>query len=94
VLKSVSHIKEVIVVTHYSGWKYVLARTKNPNIFARLTYYQGALNSVGTMSLLQDPDYYEKRWQEFLQATTASLPAEPWATIPIYSVPLVRCASC
>jgi len=93
VLEKVSHIKEVTVVTHYNGWQYVLARTKNPYIFAKLTYYKGALLSVGTLSVLLDPSYYEKKWEEFLRAA-AIMPEQAWATIPTYSVPLVRCASC
>jgi hypothetical protein len=93
VLEKVSHIKEITVVTHYNGWQYVLARTKNPYIFAKLTYYKGALLSVGTLSVLLDPSYYEKKWEEFLRAA-AIMPEQAWATIPTYSVPLVRCASC
>ena len=90
VLQSTDRIKEILVCTHYSGWRYVLARTKNPNVFVKLTYYNNHLQPIERMLSPWGPTIYDED-ETSTQMPAYTLPTSSWLA---YTPLVVRCASC
>jgi hypothetical protein len=101
VLEANCSLKEILVCTHYSGWRYVLARTKNPNVFVKLTYYNDRLQPIVLMTFSPwGASDYDGYWlagktaiASYIEGLCINLRANN-TNIPTYSAPLVRCASC
>lgn len=81
---------DITVAEHYTGWRFVLMRTKSQNVFVTLTYYHNKLVIIEKMIIHS----YEAQ----NTTTTSSMPILPSScgasVLGIWQPPMVRCISC
>jgi hypothetical protein len=84
-------MKEITVAEHWTGWRYVLARTKSSTIFVKLTFYNDKMWAIEMLSAIPN-DYLTPI--SYFGSAPLNCGASVLGAWQTPSAPLVRCASC